>query len=102
MSQDRQQIVNALETQAAESNEKLAATLQQLAYQVQPRTQVDYAIDNLTYQVEKARYSLLKTLDEARAGDREARRKVLKGAVVGVTVVGLLVLRGRMKRRRRS
>ena len=101
MRKDRQAMVNALETQAAESNEKLAATLQQLAYQVQPRTQVDHLIDNLVYQADKVRYAVVSTIDKAREGDPEARMRVLKGVAVGAAAVGLLVLRRKLKRRRR-
>lgn len=101
MSKTFAQTIEDLQNKATSSNEKLSETLQQLLYEVQPQTQLDYLLAQAKYQAEVAAYNALTTLDEARDGDEDARMKVAKAAAIGAAVVGICILRHSMKRRRR-
>ncbi len=99
MSKDWQQSVEDLEQKAAASNEELAATLQELVYQVQPRTQLDHLLADLKYRAEQVSYEVMTTIDDARDGDEEARAKLIKAAAIGVGTVGALLVLRKLKRR---
>lgn len=101
MSKNLQETVSALENQAAESNDKLAQTLQELVYQIQPRTKANQLLAQAKYKAQEAAYVTMTTVDEAREGDRDAQMKLLKAAGVGLAVVSVCVLRRKLRRRNR-
>lgn len=76
-------------------------TLQTITYELQPKRQLRYALEDLKYQATKLAYAAMDTVDEAREGDPDARQKVLEvgGAVVGVLL--LLTIRRKIKNRRK-
>ena len=54
MSKTFAQTIEDLQNKATSSNEKLSETLQQLLYEVQPQTQLDYLLAQAKYQAEGA------------------------------------------------
>ncbi len=100
MSKERAEVEASLEEQARVSNAALSDTLQQLFYEVQPKTQLNYLLEDAKYKVEEVKYNVLTTLDEAKDGDAQARSKVLKAAAIGTGVVALMILKRRLKRRK--
>lgn len=101
MSKSLEETVADLEAKANVSNEKLSDTLQQLVYQVQPQTKLDQLKAEAKYKAEEARYAAVTTIDQAREGDRGAQIRLLKAVGIGVAAIGLLVLKGKLKRRHR-
>lgn len=93
-------VVAQLQARAAASNAKLADTLQQFMYQVQPQTKLDQLKAQVKYRLEEARYKVVTTVDAAFEGDREAQVLLLKAAGLGTGVVTLLVLRRQIGKRR--
>ncbi len=76
---------------------ELVGTLQELTYVLNPKVQANYALQDLSYQAKKVYFQAMTTLDEARDGDLDAKRKVAAAAGIAVGVVGLLALRRKRK-----
>ncbi len=90
-----------LEEKARASNQALSDKLSTLMYEVQPKTQAGYLKEDLLYRVKLLQYECMRTIDQAREGDAEAREKLLKVAGVAVGVIGVLCLRRKLVRGRK-
>lgn len=91
--------VRALESTASASGQALSEAIQQLVYQVQPRTQANILAQDVKYRAEKLNYEAMNTIDDARDGDPDARKKLMTAAAVAVGVLALCMLRRKLKRR---
>ena len=87
--------LDALGVASQESQQAFIGTLQELTYELQPDVQLNHFADKARYEATKVLYSALDTLDAARAGDPDARQRVLQ--VVGGTVSVLFLLRFRRR-----
>ncbi len=101
MSKDFSTTVSNLEKQANASSEKLSETLQALVSEAQPKTQAQYLLADAKYRAQEALYVTQTTIDAAREGDPEARKKVIKAAAIGAAVIGVCILRRTLIRRRK-
>lgn len=90
-----------LREQIKASRDSLMATLSELQEQAQPRTQAVYLKDNLIHKAQEAGIEALNTVDDARDGDPEARKKVLIAAGVTAGLIALRIIRRKIKRRKR-
>ncbi len=86
-----------LRAQIDASRDKFMKTLESLVHEVQPQTQIAHLNEDAKYVAEETKYKVQTTLDNAREGDPEAIKKVAIAVAVGVGVVGLLVLRHKLR-----
>ncbi len=86
----------------ASSRDSLTANLEELKTEIQPKTQLGYAKEDLKFRAETAQVAALNTIDEAREGNREAIKKIAILAASVVGTVALLVINSKIKKARRS
>ncbi len=72
--------------------ESLSATLGELAYEAQPSVQIDHAKQAAKEKAEEAKFDLITTWEAAKAGDREAMKKLAIIGAAGLGAAGLLAL----------
>ncbi len=92
MSKSLKQEETQLRNQIEEIQASLSSTLGELAYQAQPAVQVEHAKEAAKQKVEETKFDLIETWDAAKAGDREAIKKLLILAGAGAGVSALMVL----------
>ncbi len=91
------QVEAELRAQIDASRDRFMKTLESLVHEVQPQTQVAHLSDDVKFAAEETKFKVQTTLDDAREGDPDAVKKVLIAAAVGVGIVGLLVLRHKLR-----
>lgn len=91
-----------LEKKIAASQASFTKNLQKLTYELQPRVQLDYALEEGKYQARKVSNAALDRIDDAKDGDLEARQQLLKVLGIAVGVVALCVLRRKLIKRRKG
>ena len=88
-----------LRRQAEASREALMASLSDLTYQLQPKTQAKQVAESAKYVGEDLKYKLETTVDEAREGDESAKDKLIALGGGLAALLGALILRRSYKRR---
>lgn len=94
------QVLADLSQVAAESQQALIGTLEEIQWELQPEVQINHFTERAKYEATKVWYSILDVVDAARAGDPVARQQVMQ--IAGGTVAVLAALRFRKTRKKKK